>query len=63
MNAVPLSEVWVCEDCGEIHVGKNPPNMCGALSTRDGIAYCPCAYFENGRDIAEEGRILPKALN
>lgn len=49
-NADVLAEEWYCEDCHEVHIGVNPPAICDI---------CGSTLFENGLDVAGEGRPLP----
>lgn len=67
MTSVPLCEVWICEGCGEIHTGVNPPDVClTSLPERFGAepgACCLGEMFENGLDVAREGRVFTTELN
>lgn len=40
----PLEHNWVCEGCGAVHIGLNPPDMC----------HCEHEMFENLADIVRE---------
>jgi hypothetical protein len=65
MTPVALREVWICEECGEIHAGVNPPDVCGAeIGAEAGEApRCGGALFENGLDVASEGRVFATTLH
>lgn len=41
---VPLSETWICEGCGNAHLGVNPPDKC----------FCGHEFFENMQDVIDE---------
>lgn len=38
-------KTWVCERCGTVFEGRNPPDKC---------SYCGCRYFENLLDTLRE---------
>lgn len=37
---------WICEDCGTVHIGTNPPDECKR---------CAHVMFENLADLEREG--------
>lgn len=45
-----LKREWYCEGCSHVFEGVDPPNECDV---------CGGTKFENGLDIACEGRPLP----
>lgn len=42
---VPSRELWVCESCGHVSEGVNPPDEC---------SWCLHAYFQNMQDLEDE---------
>lgn len=42
---------WICEDCGEVHVGEDPPDECKR---------CAFGYFENLADLQAEANKLAR---
>ena len=42
---VPSREMWVCESCGHVSEGVDPPDEC---------SWCTHTYFQNMHDIEEE---------
>jgi rubrerythrin len=46
-HVTPPEETWVCEGCGGVHVGVNPPDEC----------FCGHHYFDNVADqLSEKAR-------
>lgn len=43
-HEVPVEHHWVCEDCGSVYEGADPPDFC---------IHCRHEYFENLADIAK----------
>lgn len=41
-----LAQNWICESCGTVHIGVNPPDAC---------SWCEHTYFDNLQDLCDMG--------